>query len=153
MAEQTGGLRCFQWVARLTGVGFLLFFGLAFVMILTGLDNWLLQYEWGKLVMRLLRWGDQTGGAEHYELMISIIYIIWGGFLIRAASKPLQHALFFDFTALANIAHFGAMFLMALLMQHEMIHLAGDVLLGWLSLGVFIVFWLPVRRLAISSRG
>ncbi|ARU54590.1 hypothetical protein OLMES_0487 [Oleiphilus messinensis] len=36
-------------------------------------------------------------------------------------------------------------------MQHEHIHLVGDVLLGWIGLGVLIVFWLPARKYNVKA--
>ncbi|MDQ6155143.1 hypothetical protein NMF55_09175, partial [Pseudomonas aeruginosa] len=91
------------------------------------------------------------GGGQHYELMISTIYLVWGAFLWRAASQPFRHRLFIDFTVAANAAHFGLMFLQGLLMPGEHIHLAGDVLLGWASLLPLMLFWIPQRKRAAPS--
>ncbi|WP_252727896.1 hypothetical protein [Acinetobacter sp. Ac_5812] len=38
----------------------------------------------------------------------------------------------------ANIAHFGAMLIMGLVMTHEIPHLIGDVLMGWILLIAYI---------------
>lgn len=51
----------------------------------------------------------------------------------------------------ANIAHFGAMLVMGLVMTHETPHLIGDVLLGWVILLIYIYFWLPVRKIYKSG--
>ncbi|WP_043177135.1 hypothetical protein, partial [Pseudomonas aeruginosa] len=110
---------------RLMAGGFLLFFGLALATLLLRLDQSLLDSDAGRLLLRLVRWGDQQGGGQHYELMISTIYLVWGAFLWRAASQPFRHRLFIDFTVAANAAHFGLMFLQGLLMPGEHIHLAG----------------------------
>ncbi len=128
--------------------GFLLFFGLALATLLLRLDQSLLDSDAGRLLLRLVRWGDQQGGGQHYELMISTIYLVWGAFLWRAASQPFRHRLFIDFTVAANAAHFGLMFLQGLLMPGEHIHLAGDVLLGWASLLPLMLFWIPQRKRA-----
>ncbi|EJP65375.1 hypothetical protein BB8028_0007g00800 [Beauveria bassiana] len=92
----------------------------------------------------LLRWGP--GGAEQYEEMIAIIYIVWGVFLLRASADPLRHALFLDFTACANVAHIGLMTLMAVVNGGDRIHLVGDVLAAWLVLGPFLYIWSSVKR-------
>ncbi len=104
------------------------------ISLLLRLDQSLLDSDAGRLLLRLVRWGDQQGGGQHYELMISTIYLVWGAFLWRAASQPFRHRLFIDFTVAADAAHFGLMLLQGLLMPGEHIHLAGDVLLGWASL-------------------
>jgi hypothetical protein len=139
------------WLPRitlLTGLGFLVFFSIAAVGILFNLDQHIMPYEWGQLVMRMVRWGHQGGGGEHYELMIAVIYIVWGLFLIKASREPLAHKLFMDFTLLGNAGHFGLMFFQGLLMKDEHIHLAGDVMLGWLLLAIFAITWLPARKYA-----
>ncbi|KAF1732757.1 hypothetical protein MY5147_001653 [Beauveria neobassiana] len=92
----------------------------------------------------LLRWGP--GGAEQYEEMIAIIYIVWGVFLLRASADPFRHALFLDFTACANVAHIGLMTLMAVVNGGDRIHLVGDVLAAWLVLGPFLYIWSSVKR-------
>ncbi|MGV8744124.1 DUF6632 domain-containing protein, partial [Pseudomonas aeruginosa] len=76
----------------------------------------------GRLLVRLVPWGDQQGGGQHYELMISTIYLVWGAFLWSAASQPFRHRLFIAFTVAANDAHFGLMFLQGLLLPGEHIH-------------------------------
>lgn len=137
----------FSLVAKLMGISFLLFFAGAALFIFLNIPATLLQFEWGKFLVRLVRWGELHGGGEHYELMISVIYIIWGWFILKAAKDPLKNYLFFEFTLFANIAHFGAMLVMGLVMTHESPHLIGDVLLGWVILLIYIYFWLPVRKI------
>lgn len=133
------------FVLRLTSVSFILFFGGAILLVLLRLDVTLMQSEIGRLFMRLVRWGDQNGGGEHYELMISTIYVVWGCFIWKAAANPLEQKLFLDFTVLANMAHFSLMFMQGLLMHGEHIHLVGDVMLGWASLVLLMIVWLPAR--------
>ncbi|WP_336038982.1 DUF6632 domain-containing protein [Acinetobacter calcoaceticus] len=137
----------FSLVAKLMGISFLLFFAGAALFIFLNIPATLLQFEWGKFLVRLVRWGELHGGGEHYELMISVIYIVWGWFILKAAKDPLKNYLFFEFTLFANIAHFGAMLVMGLVMTHETPHLMGDVLLGWVILLIYIYFWLPVRKI------
>jgi len=137
----------FSLVAKFMGISFLLFFAGAALLIFLNIPAILLQFEWGKFLLRLVRWGELHGGGEHYELMISAIYIVWGWFLLKAANEPLKNYMFFEFTMVANIAHFGAMFVMGLAMTHESPHLIGDVFLGWVLLFIYIYFWLPVRKI------
>ncbi len=47
--------------------GFLLFFGLALATLLLRLDQSLLDSDAGRLLLRLVRWGDQQGGGQHYR--------------------------------------------------------------------------------------
>lgn len=141
----------FSLVAKFTGISFLLFFAGAALLIFLNIPAILLQFEWGKFLVRLVRWGELQGGGELYELMISTIYIVWGWFILKAANEPLKNYMFFEFTMIANIAHFGAMFVMGLVMTHESPHLIGDVLLGWVLLLIYIYFWLPVRKIYKSD--
>lgn len=141
----------FSFVAKLMGYSFILFFAGAAFLIFLNIPDILLQFEWGKFLVRLVRWGSLHGGGEHYELMISAIYIVWGWFLLKAANEPLKNYMFFEFTMIANIAHFGAMLVMGLVMTHESPHLIGDVLLGWIILLIYIYFWLPVRKIYKSD--
>ncbi|CAI3131261.1 MULTISPECIES: DUF6632 domain-containing protein [Acinetobacter] len=141
----------FSLVAKLMGISFLLFFAGAALFIFLNIPATLLQFEWGKFLVRLVRWGELHGGGEHYELMISVIYIVWGWFILKAAKDPLKNYLFFEFTLFANIAHFGAMLVMGLVMTHETPHLIGDVLLGWVILLIYIYFWLPVKKIYKSD--
>jgi hypothetical protein len=136
---------------RLLAVFFLLFFGGALAMVLSGLDQTLLGLSCGPAVLGLARWGNRGGGGQDYELMIAVIYLVWGAFLWRAAVEPLRHRLFIDFTVAANVGHFGLMLLQSLLLTGERMHLAGDVLLGWLCLIPVIVLWLPVRARALAA--
>lgn len=138
--------RHFNKVMTLMGLGFISFFGIALFAILFGWTDHLLKNEVGIVILRLIRWGGVEPHAEHYEAMISIIYVVWGWFLLKIAKFPEKNIAFLDFTAIANIGHFGLMTVMALVMPNEKIHLLGDLLLGWSILVLFIVFWLPTRR-------
>ncbi|AOJ05735.1 MULTISPECIES: DUF6632 domain-containing protein [Burkholderia] len=144
-------------ITRLLGVSFLLFFGTAIVTILLGIDHQVAGDPVGLLILRLVRWGGVHGGGEHYELMISAIYVVWGVFLWEAANDLFEHKLFLDFTVVANVAHFGLMFVQGLIMPGEHIHLVGDVALGGVALALFAATWIPARskaaRLRISNSG
>lgn len=138
--------RHFPKVLQLMGAGFIFFFGLILLAMLFGVLNHLLHSDEGILLMRLIRWGGVEPHAEHYAAMISIIYVVWGLFLIKAAKHPEHNINFLDFTLFANFAHFGLMTGMAFRMPNEKIHLIGDLLLGWGILILFIIFWFPSRQ-------
>jgi uncharacterized protein DUF6632 len=124
---------------RATAVIFVVFFTLAFIGSAA-------QVSTPEFVYRLVGWGS-VGDAE--EQMISIVYIVWGIFLWLAASDPLRHRLFLDFTIAANAAHFLLMGIQAIVMEGEHIHLVGDVLFGWLIVIALAAVWLPVRKRAV----
>ncbi len=90
-------------LARLTmflnvyGVVSVILFGGLFA--LTAIDAPVMQ-EGGAL--RFLRWDPL---AKHIELMIEIVYLVWGVFFFRAARQPLHYLSFIDFTIWANLAH------------------------------------------------
>ncbi|ATF32936.1 hypothetical protein CO709_05865 [Burkholderia thailandensis] len=150
-SQGRGRPRASPWlslITRLLGVSFVLFFGTAIVTILLGIDHRIASDPIGLLALRLVRWGGAHGGGEHYELMISAVYVAWGVFLWEAASDPFEHKLFLDFTVVANAAQFGLMFVQGLVMPGERIHLVGDVALGWFALALFAATWIPARSKA-----
>jgi hypothetical protein len=79
------------------GVMSIALFGTLF--FLTSFDSPLMQ-EGGAL--RFLRWDILS---KHVELMIEIVYLVWGVFLLLAARKPLAYLSFLQFTLWANLAH------------------------------------------------
>jgi len=52
--------------------------------------------------LRFLRWDILS---KHVELMIEIVYLVWGIFLLLAARRPLSYLSFLHFTLWANLAH------------------------------------------------
>jgi hypothetical protein len=52
-------------------------------------------------------WNDVRFGNEHAHVppMLLLIYVVWGVFLLRAASDPPAYRSFLDFTMWANLAH------------------------------------------------
>ncbi len=97
MVSDTDKLGHLKLFLNIFGVISILLFGTLFV--LTALDAPIMQ-EGGSL--RFLRWQPL---AKHIELMIEIIYLVWGVFLFRAARNPLAYLSFIDFTIWANLAH------------------------------------------------
>ena len=126
-------------VIRVIAVIFIVFFSIALVASAT-------KTQAPGLLNELFAWGS-IGDAE--EMMISAIYIVWGAFLWAAAKDPLAHRFFIDFTVAANAAHFGLMFIQAIVMEGEHRHLVGDVLVGWLLLLGLALAWFPVRRASL----
>jgi hypothetical protein len=52
-------------------------------------------------------WNDVRCGSAHLHVppMLMVIYIVWGVFLLSAASDPRSYASFLSFTMWANLAH------------------------------------------------
>lgn len=90
------------------------------------------------------------GGALHWAIwdevhghvgpMLFIIYITWAIFLIKASADPWRHALFFDFTVWANVAHGTLMIVQMTGSHHDAWKILTDVpwILG-LSLGIALL--------------
>lgn len=97
MLSESSKLERLRLFLNIYGVVSIALFGTLFV--LTALDSPLMQ-EGGAL--RFLRWQPL---AKHIELMIEIIYLVWGVFFFLAARRPLQYLSFIDFTIWANLAH------------------------------------------------
>ena len=92
--DKLGSLKLFL---NVFGVISIVLFGTLF--LLTAIDAPIMQ-EGGSL--RFLRWQPL---AKHIELMIEIVYLVWGVFFFRAARNPLAYLSFIDFTIWANLAH------------------------------------------------
>lgn len=120
---------------RLVGAIFVVFFVFAFIASATKMTE-------PDLLYRMLGWGS-AGDAE--EQMISVIYIVWGVFLWRAAADPFGNALFINFTIAANVAHFGLMAVQSFVFPGEHTHLYGDVLIGFIVLAILAVPWFAAR--------
>ena len=82
---------------NLFGVISIALFGTLF--LLTSFDAPIMQ-EGGAL--RFLRWDILS---RHVELMIEIVYLVWGIFMLLAARNPLSYLSFLNFTLWANLAH------------------------------------------------
>jgi len=83
----------------LTIYGILSIMLFATLFLLTSIDAPIMQ-EGGAL--RFLRWDILS---KHVELMIEIVYLVWGIFMLIAARNPLANLSFLNFTLWANLAH------------------------------------------------
>jgi Family of unknown function (DUF6632) len=88
---------------RIYGVLTLLIFGLLFVGFMV--QTPLLAEHGGALNWTI--WNDVRFGHDHAHVppMLLLIYVVWGVFLLRAASDPQAYRSFLDFTMWANLAH------------------------------------------------
>jgi hypothetical protein len=125
---------------RLTAVGYLLFFVPDLVLAATHHIGGL-----PPVLARLFDWGQ---GGDPVAVMFSTVYLVWALFLFRSAKAPLVNRLFIDFNLTANVAHFGAMLVMAVSMQDEHQHIAGVLALGLITTVPLAACWLPVRHSA-----
>lgn len=95
--EQTSKLKNLKTFLYVYGVFSLLLFGGLFS--LTSFDAPILQ-DGGAL--RFMRWDVLS---KHVELMLEAVYLVWGLFMLKAASKPLAYLSFLNFTLWANLVH------------------------------------------------
>ncbi|HEX5253520.1 MAG TPA: DUF6632 domain-containing protein [Mycobacterium sp.] len=101
--DPSRGLAAFRRFLRIYGVLTLAIFGLLFPGFLA--QSPLLAEHHGALNWTI--WNDVRCGSEHLHVppMLMVIYIVWGVFLLRAASDPRSYASFLNFTMWANLAH------------------------------------------------
>jgi hypothetical protein len=99
-------------------------------------------------------WNDVRCGNGHLHVppMLMVIYIVWGVFLLRAASDPRSYGSFLSFTMWANLVH-GL--LMAVQAATEISHYWSKYLTDIpfvliLALGIFL--WRRADRAQQSSR-
>jgi len=90
-------LKMLKIFLNIFGVISILLFGSLFV--LTSFDAPVMQ-NGGAL--RFLRWDILS---KHVELMIEIVYLVWGIFMLLAARNPSRYLSFLHFTLWANLAH------------------------------------------------
>jgi hypothetical protein len=95
--DPTARLRALKIFLNIFGIISIMLFGTLF--LLTSLDAPAMQ-EGGAL--RFLRWDILS---KHVELMIEMVYLVWGIFMLLAARKPLAYLSFLSFTLWANLAH------------------------------------------------
>jgi len=95
--ERTAKLKSLKIFLTIFGIITIILFGSLF--LLTSLDAPAMQ-EGGAL--RFLRWDILS---KHVELMIEMVYLVWGIFMLLAARKPLAYLSFLRFTLWANLAH------------------------------------------------
>jgi hypothetical protein len=101
--DPSRGQAGFRVFLRVYGVLTLAIFVLLFVGFLA--QSPLLAENGGALNWTI--WNDVRCGSEHVHVppMLMVIYIVWGLFLLRAASDPHSYASFLNFTMWANLAH------------------------------------------------
>lgn len=101
--DPSRGLTAFRVFLRVYGVLTLAIFVPLFVGFIA--QSPLLAEHGGPLNWTI--WNDVRCGSEHLHVppMLMVIYIVWGVFLLRAASDPHGYASFLTFTMWANLAH------------------------------------------------
>ena len=95
--DRASNLRSLQIFLCIFGIISIMLFGTFF--LLTSLDAPVMQEGGG---LRFLRWDILS---KHVELMIEVVYLVWGIFMLLAARKPLSYLSFLNFTLWANLAH------------------------------------------------
>ncbi|HEV8507411.1 MAG TPA: DUF6632 domain-containing protein [Chitinophagaceae bacterium] len=95
--ERALNLKSLRIFLSIFGIISIMLFGTLF--LLTSMDAPVMQ-EGGAL--RFLRWDILS---KHVELMIEIVYLVWGVFMLLAARRPLSYLSFLNFTLWANLAH------------------------------------------------
>jgi hydrogenase/urease accessory protein HupE len=78
-----------------------------------------------------------------YERMIIAIYFALGLCLVPTALDPERHVMLIDFTIISSLLHGAVMTYDALVQEHEITHLVGDVPILFVLAGVLI--WLHPR--------
>ena len=117
--NQPSSLKGLKTFLNVYGVVSVVLFGTLF--LLTAIDSPVL-YDGGAL--RFMRW---TPLAPHIELMIEIVYFVWGVFFFKAAKNPLQYLSFINFTIWANLAHGLLMFAQVFIMPMFLYKIFTDI--------------------------
>ena len=131
--KHTSNLKALKTFLTIYGIVSIMLFGTLF--LLTSIDAPIMQ-EGGAL--RFLRWDILS---KHVELMIEIVYLVWGIFMLIAARKPLSNLSFINFTLWANLAH-GILMIPQAMMVGMMYKMYTDIAYClFLAIGLWI--WTP----------
>lgn len=131
--KHTSNLKALKIFLTIYGIVSIMLFGTLF--LLTSIDAPIMQ-EGGAL--RFLRWDILS---KHVELMIEIVYLVWGIFMLIAARKPLSNLSFINFTLWANLAH-GILMIPQAMMVGMMYKMYTDIAYClFLAIGLWI--WTP----------
>jgi len=131
--KHTSNLKALKIFLTIYGIVSIMLFGTLF--LLTSIDAPIIQ-EGGAL--RFLRWDILS---KHVELMIEIVYLVWGIFMLIAARKPLSNLSFLNFTLWANLAH-GILMIPQAMMGGMMYKMYTDIAYClFLAIGLWI--WTP----------
>ena len=140
--ENTTKLKSLRIFLTIYGFISIMLFGTLF--LLTSIDAPIMQ-EGGAL--RFLRWDILS---KHVELMIEILYLVWGIFMLIAARKPLFNLSFLHFTLWANLAH-GILMIPQAMMVGMMYKMYTDIAYCLiLALGLWIL--MPMGKELIESK-
>jgi len=140
--ENTTKLKSLRIFLTIYGFISIILFGTLF--LLTSIDAPIMQ-EGGAL--RFLRWDILS---KHVELMIEILYLVWGIFMLIAARKPLFNLSFLHFTLWANLAH-GILMIPQAMMVGMMYKMYTDIAYCLiLALGLWIL--MPMGKELIESK-
>ncbi len=131
--EAPSKLKALKIFLTIYGIISIMLFGTLF--LLTSVDAPIIQ-DGGAL--RFLRWDVLS---KHVELMIEIVYLVWGIFMLIAARKPLSNLSFINFTLWANLAH-GLLMIPQAMMTGMMYKMYTDIAYClFLAIGLWI--WTP----------
>ncbi|MEI6088523.1 MAG: DUF6632 domain-containing protein [Bacteroidota bacterium] len=140
--KHTSNLTALKIFLTIYGIISILLFGTLF--LLTSIDAPIMQ-EGG--VLRFLRWDILS---KHVELMIEIVYLVWGIFMLIAARKPLANLSFLKFTLWANLAH-GILMIPQAMMVGMMYKMYTDIAYClFLAIGLWI--WTPSGEEIIEQK-
>ena len=140
--KHTSKLKSLKIFLTIYGIISIMLFGTLF--LLTSIDAPIIQ-KGG--ILRFLRWDILS---KHVELMIEIVYLVWGIFMLIAASNPLSNLSFLKFTLWANLAH-GILMIPQAIMVGMMYKMYTDIAYClFLAIGLWI--WTPSGEEKIEQK-
>lgn len=96
------------------------------------------------------QWGSHPDSPHDewspYAFMLGTMYAALGVVLLRSASDPAKHTSILDYTIYSSVLHGALMLGQSFFIEHELLHLVGDVPLLLLVAGVLAV--LHPKRIA-----
>ena len=139
MISKDGDMRIVSWILVVVGSGLLLVLPALFFLFPAG-------FQWGSHP------ASPYDPLSPYAFMLAAMYAALGIVLLRSASDPLKHTSVIDYTIISSWLHGGLMLVQSLFLEHELLHLVGDVpLLFAVALG--LMFYHPNRIIRRRAAG
>ncbi len=127
MISKDEDMKIISWIMAVLGIGLLLLLPALFFAFPAG-------FQWG------------SDPASHhdplspYVFMLGTMYAALGIVLIRSASDPRKHTSIIDYTIYSSLLHGVLMLFQSFFLEHELLHLVGDVPLLLLTAFALSVF-------------
>ena len=127
MISRDADMRVTSWIMAILGAGLLVALPPLFFVFPAG-------FQWGSHP------ASSHDPLSPYVFMLAAMYAALGIVLLRSAHDPRQHTSVIDYMIYSSLLHGMVMLAQAFMLDHEMLHLVGDVPMLFLVATVLVIF-------------